>query len=371
MDTVDTIVIGAGVVGLAVAAQLSKKQANVLIIDKNAAFGEETSSRNSEVIHAGIYYPQNSLKAQFCVDGKHALYDYCRQRNIPFKQTGKLLVAQNPDEEAYLQQILDKATANGVDDLTWQSHGELKKTYPELSSSAALLSPSTGIIDVHTYMQSLLAEVEQNDGFFVARTRMLTAEKTDKGFIVTLDSQGESIRLFCRYLINSAGLHSETVAKNISGMPARHIPRLHWCRGHYFSYSGKSPFDKLIYPVPEQNAVGLGIHATLDMGGQLRFGPDTEYIDELNYAVADNLKPKFIRQIKRYFPNLSSEKLQPAYSGIRPKLQGSQDSFKDFVIQNEDIHGVSGLINLFGIESPGLTASLSIARHVGEQLDLM
>ncbi|WP_281558216.1 NAD(P)/FAD-dependent oxidoreductase [Thalassomonas sp. RHCl1] len=370
MDKVDTIIIGAGAVGLATAAQLSKYQENVLIIDKNATFGEETSSRNSEVIHAGIYYPQNSYKAKLCVAGKEALYDYCRQRHIPFYPLGKLIVAQNADEEAYLQQLSDNASANGVNDLSWQSRKALAQHSPELSASAALLSPSTGILDVHAYMQSLLAEAEQNGAFFVARTRMLSAQPNENGFVVTLDSLGEITRLQCRYLINSAGLHSEQVARKIDGLSGHHIPPLHWCRGHYFSYSGKSPFQQLIYPVPEVNTVGLGIHATLDMGGQLKFGPDSQYIDDLDYQVDPQLKEKFCRAIKRYFPKLDPDRLQPAYSGIRPKLQGPGESFKDFVLQDESTHDLPGLIQLFGIESPGITASLAIASQIREKLAL-
>ena len=370
MDRVDSLIIGAGAVGLAVAAQLSKVQKNVLVVDKNDFFGEETSSRNSEVIHAGIYYPPNSYKAKLCVAGKQALYEYCRQWHIPFKPLGKLIVAQNADEEAYLQQLLDNAGASGVSDLSWQSRKVLAQKSPGLSASAALLSPSTGILDVHSYMQCLLAQAQQNDTLFVTRTRMLSAQPNDNGFTVTLDSQGEIIRLQCRYLINCAGLHCEQVARSIAGVATQHIPKIHWCRGHYFSYSGKSPFQQLIYPVPEVNTVGLGIHATLDMAGQLKFGPDSQYIDELDYRVDPALAQKFSRAIKRYFPALEAHRLQPAYSGIRPKLQGPGDKFKDFEIQDQSEHGVKGLIQLFGIESPGITASLAIAKEVSGKLGL-
>ena len=362
MDKVDVIIIGAGVVGLAIAAKLSRQFNDVLIIDKNKSFGEETSSRNSEVIHAGIYYPQDSLKANFCVSGKEKLYQYCQSRKVPFNRLGKLLVAHTLNEEAYLNKMINNAEQNGVNDLSWVTANTLKTKYPEVRASAALLSPSTGIIDVHSYMQTLLAEIEHNGGMFVAQTQMISAKKNEKGYQVQLDSQGEEIGLNCRLLINSGGLHSTVVANNIEYMPKKHIPTMHWCRGHYFSYQGKSPFDKLIYPIPSDN--GLGIHASLDMGGQLKFGPDTQYINELNYDFPNQLKDKFYQVIQKYFPAISMDKLHPAYSGIRPKLQGKDDSFKDFVIQDETVHGQTGLINLFGIDSPGLTSSLAIAEYV-------
>ena len=217
-------------------------------------------------------------------------------------------------------------------------------------------------------MQNLLAQAEQNNAFFVARTRMLHAQAIDQGFIVTIESQKEITQLKCNFLINSAGLHSEQVAKNIVDMPAGLIPKLHWCRGHYFSYAGKSPFNQLIYPIPETS--GLGIHATLDLAGQLKFGPDTQYIDQLDYNFPGDLKAKFVQAIQKYFPDLNQDKLHPAYTGIRPKLQGVNDPFKDFVIQDESDHGINGLINLFGIESPGLTASLAIADQLVQQLSL-
>lgn len=366
MDKVDAIVVGAGVVGLAIAAKLSQQCDNVLIVDKNATFGEETSSRNSEVIHAGIYYPKDSLKALLCVRGKEQLYQYCQQRHIPHQRIGKLLVAHNKAEEAFLDKTLAIAKNNGVHDLTWLREDELNKIEPALSATSALLSPSTGIIDVHSYMQSLLADLEHNKGMFVGNTQMLSAKPITDGFIVELLSGDEKFELQCQYLINSAGLHSTDVAKNIAGVPAELIPQLHWCRGHYFSYSGKSPFNRLIYPIPEAN--GLGIHASLDVGGQLKFGPDTQYVEQLDYKVAPQLKSKFFQAVKAYFPSVDFERLQPAYAGIRPKLQGANDSFRDFCIQGEIEHKVIGLVNLFGIDSPGLTSSLAIAEHVSDLL---
>ncbi len=366
MEKVAAIIIGAGVVGLAIGAKLSNDVNNVLIIDKNPHFGEETSSRNSEVIHAGIYYPQHSLKAKLCVKGKEKLYQYCKDRNIPHQRLGKLLVAHGRAEEISLKNTLKQAALNGVNDLTWLTESELKVSNPELHATAALLSPSTGIIDVHCYMQALLADIEHNKGQFVGQTQFINAEKSRDGFIVTLNSQGEIMQLHCHYLINAGGLHSTKVAENIKALAKTHIPKLYYCRGHYFSYQGKSPFTQLIYPLPQ--AYGLGIHASLDIGGQLKFGPDTQYIDSIDYQVSAHLKAKFVSAIQRYYPTLDESRLQPAYSGIRPKLQGPSDGFKDFIIQGEKEHGLKGLVNLFGIDSPGLTSSLAIAEYVGEQL---
>jgi len=368
MEKVDAIIIGAGVVGLAIAAKLSRTLQNVLLIDKNQSFGEETSSRNSEVIHAGIYYPQNSLKAKLCVEGKALLYHYCQSRKIPHQRLGKLLVAHGEAEELCLAKTIEQAALNGVNDLTWLTSAELKISNPNLNASAALLSPSTGIIDVHSYMQSLLAELEENQGQFVAQTTFVEAQPYDGGFDVTLNSQGEIMQISCDYLINSGGLHSTNLAGNIRGLAKTHIPKLNYCRGHYFSYQGKSPFKQLIYPVPE--AHGLGIHASLDMGGQLKFGPDTQYIDTIDYKVSSKLKEKFVAAVQRYYPTIDAERLQPAYSGIRPKLEGPNDGFKDFVIQGADEHNITGLVNLFGIDSPGLTSSLAIAEHVQSTLKL-
>jgi L-2-hydroxyglutarate oxidase LhgO len=366
MDNVDVIIIGAGVVGLAITAKISATFKNVLIIDKNHSFGEETSSRNSEVIHAGIYYPENSFKAKFCVEGKNKLYQYCQERHIPHQRLGKLIVAHGVSEEAYLAKALKQAQLNHVDDLSWVDCEKLKKTIPELSATAALISPSTGIIDVHSYMQTLLAEAQHNNAQFVGQTSFIKAEPSNKGFNVTLESQGEEITIHCRYLINSAGLHATKVAKNIISLSPMHIPELYYCRGHYFSYQGKSPFKQLIYPVPTDH--GLGIHASLDVGGQLKFGPDTQYINELNYQVSEALKQKFVQAIQRYFPKLDPDRIQPAYAGIRPKLEGPNDGFKDFSIQDKSVHGLTGLINLFGIDSPGLTSSLAIADAVHDMI---
>lgn len=365
METVDTLIVGAGVVGLAVAARLSKNLSNVLIIDKNTSFGEETSSRNSEVIHAGIYYPENTLKSKLCVEGKEQLYQYCINRNIPFSRIGKLIVATDAEQEALLDDILCRAKANQVSDLKILSRREVINIEPQVKSTTALYSPSTGIIDSHSFMQSLLSEAETNGALFSPLTELINVEVIKNGFIVKVSCQGEAFTFQCRSLINSGGLHADKVARCINSLSEEFIPNVNFCRGHYFSYSGVSPFKHLVYPVPSEN--GLGIHATFDMYGQLKFGPDTEFINEIDYTIPEWLKDQFVHSIKKYFPLIDESKLQPAYAGIRPKLNKNQ--FNDFMIQDENQHGIKGLINLFGIESPGLTASLAIANLVSEVLE--
>lgn len=371
MDQVDVIVVGAGVVGLAIAARMSKHYQHVILVDQNTLIGEETSSRNSEVIHAGIYYPKDSLKALLCVRGKALLYEYCQDRKIPHQAIGKLIVATQQDELDTLNSTKEKAAANDVLDLEPKSHHQLKRISPELNAVEALYSPSTGIIDSHAFMQSLLGDLEREGGMFIGQTRCEHIIQTNHGFEVSFTSQGESITLNAPIVINSAGLGAQTLATKIDNMPKAHIPPLHLCRGHYFSYAGKNPFSQLIYPLPEKSGAGLGIHATLDLSNQLKFGPDTQYLNKgIDYQFdphqIDALKQKFTTAIQRYWPTMEPEKLHPAYIGIRPKLQGPDDEFKDFVIQNGSEFGLNGLINLYGIESPGLTSSLAIAEYVAD-----
>lgn len=363
MDKVETLVIGAGVVGLAIGAELSKSQ-NALVIEQNAHFGEHTSSRNSEVIHAGIYYPENSLKASLCVQGKAHLYKHCQAFHVPVKPIGKVLIAQNDDEAEKLETIRLQALNNGVDGLVWLSKQAQKDYAPDLHFSEALYSPSTGIIDSHQLMYSFITQIEQNQSLYVANTRFVKATPDETGFVVYLLCDGEEMQLHCKNLINTAGLFAQDVARHIEGVNDTLIPELHYCRGQYFTYQGKHPFKHLIYPIPEQH--GLGIHATLDMANQLKFGPDTEFIDSLNYQTDETQKAKFVSAIKRYWPNLDETKLHCDYAGIRPKLTLSGQ--QDFIIQTELQHGITGLVNLFGIESPGLTASMAIAKLVAHIL---
>lgn len=356
------VVIGAGVVGLAIATKLQQQFSHVLLIDKNNNFGEETSSRNSEVIHAGIYYPENSIKAKLCVEGKERLYAFCQQHNVPHHRLGKLIVSHSDDECEALNKIKQQAEINGVVDLQWKSQAQVNQLEPNVSAKQALFSPSTGIIDVNSYMAALVHKFQQQGGLFVAQTEAQKVAKIQSGFCLTLNSVGETTTIESEIVINSAGLHSTTVAENIADLAKIHIPQIHYCRGHYFSYSGKSPLNHLVYPIP--NTHGLGIHASLDVGGQLKFGPDTQFIDEIDYTVDEALKEKFYRAIRQYFPTIDKTKLQPAYSGIRPKLQAPNQAVQDFHIQTEKQHQIKGLVNLFGIESPGLTSSLAIAEQV-------
>lgn len=370
MEKVDVVIVGAGVVGLAIAAELSAQFESVVLIDKNERFGEETSSRNSEVIHAGIYYPKGSLKAKLCVEGKYLLYQHCDEYHVPYKKVGKLIVATSEKEEGVLAQIKQKSDANGVTDLTEVGQEELNKLEPNLSATKALFSPSTGIVDSHQYMLSLLGKFESNGGMFVPQTEFNNAEYVslddENHFVVRTTNNNEEFTFQTNFLINSAGLHASNVATSITGLVDDQIPETLFCRGHYFSYSAKSLFNHLIYPVPEQ--AGLGIHATLDMAGQVKFGPDTQYIDEIEYGVDGKLKDKFCSAIKTYFPEIDVSKLQPDYSGIRPKLVEEGEGSADFRIDFEPDHKVKGLVNLFGIESPGLTASLAIAKYIKQNL---
>ncbi|ABO22402.1 NAD(P)/FAD-dependent oxidoreductase [Shewanella loihica] len=372
MDKLDAIVIGAGVVGLAVAASLSRRFGNVLIIDRAETIGTGISSRNSEVIHAGIYYPTGSLKAQLCVEGKRQLYAYCRRRGVAVNSLGKLIVATQVEQEAQLDALFTQARANGVDDLNPLGRRQLQALEPALKASAGLLSPSTGIVDSHGLMLSLLAEAEEYGAIFCPHTEFITTQADANGFRVELMQQGERVSLETSFLINCAGLFATEVATRIEGLAESLVPQLYWCKGHYFAYQGKSPFAHLIYPVPEPGLKGLGIHATIDLGGQLKFGPDAQYMvpDSLeDYRVPEALRQRFHQAIASYYPGIAIERLQTAYAGIRPKLQGPDDTeVADFLIQGEAQHGIPGLVNLLGIESPGLTASLAIAEQVSRQL---
>jgi len=361
----DHLVIGAGVIGLAIAKRLSDSGKECFVVEKNGAFGEETSSRNSEVIHAGIYYPQNSLKAKLCIEGKTALYQYCQSRNLPHQQLGKLIVATSKDEESQLDLIEQKAINNGVTDLNWLNHQQLKTIEPNVKSTAALLSPSTGIVDVHQYMLSLVGDIEDAGNPIVYYADVHQIEQTSSGWKVRLFNQGEELSIHCRWLINAAGLH----ANKLAAMYQTDTPKLHFCRGLYFSYSGKNLFKHLIYPVPEKNTVGLGIHATLDLAGQVKFGPDTHYLDSIDYSFPEGsalleTRQRWAKAIQSYYPDIEIERLTPSYAGIRPKLSGAKGAAKDFVIEGPNQHDLDNLIHLLGIESPGLTSSLAIAKYV-------
>lgn len=364
---VEYIVVGAGVVGLAIARSLAKQGKEVLIVEAEPLFGSGISSRNSEVIHAGLYYPVDSLKAKLCLRGKELLYDYCEQQHIAHQRLGKLLVATDESEIAQLMTIKKNAEQCGVNDLKILSPGEVIALEPQLSCQLALLSPSTGIVDSHALMFSLLGEAELAGAQLVLNTALKKAElKGPNHFICYFDDSDQSI-ISCAYLINASGLHATDLAKNFAGLDQRYIPEAYYyCKGNYFSYSGKSPFKHLIYPMP--NSAGLGVHLTLDLGGQIKFGPDVSWIDEENYDVDNELAKSFYKAVRHYWPSLKNDTLHAAYAGIRPKLSGPHQAAADFVISSKSQHGISGLLNLFGIESPGLTAALAIAEKVADEL---
>lgn len=364
-ERLDCVVVGAGVVGLAIARALALAGREVVVLEKASSFGTETSSRNSEVIHAGIYYPAGSLKARLCVTGKHSLYDYCRERGIPHRRIGKIMLAAGEEQMATLRAQKRSARANGVDDLRWLSRQDIAAAEPCVTGIAGLLSPSTGIIDGHAFMLSLVGDVENAGGTMVYRSPVLGGRVGEAG--ITLDVGGEQgTSVDCTSLVNAGGLHAQALAANLAGFPGDKIPPRHIAVGHYFTLSGAAPFEHLIYPVPEEG--GLGIHVTLDVGGQVRFGPDVKWLEEIDYSFDEGRKASFVEAIARYYPDLDAGRLQPGYTGIRPKIAGQGMGFGDFRIDGPRAHGIPGLVNLFGIESPGLTAALAIADTVAAML---
>ncbi|WP_312364571.1 NAD(P)/FAD-dependent oxidoreductase [Ensifer sp.] len=363
VEQVECIVAGAGVIGLAVARQLAQAGREVILVEAADRIGSGTSSRNSEVIHAGIYYPPGSLMARLCVEGRILLYDYCRERGIGHRQCGKLIVATSAAELAHLPTIAARAAENGVTDLRQISAADARGLEPALATTGALLSPSTGIIDSHAYMTSLLGDAE-NAGAVLALNSPVERGKVTPGGIVVDVGGADPMRLACRLFVNAAGLAAPGLASRIEGMPQALVPREFYAKGDYFSHVGKQPFSRLIYPVPVKG--GLGIHLTLDMAGQARFGPDIEWVETLNYDVDPEKAASFYAGVRRYYPDLKDGALVPAYSGIRPKIVPPDVAIQDFVLQGPGAHGVPGLINLFGIESPGLTASLALAKRVTE-----
>jgi L-2-hydroxyglutarate oxidase LhgO len=358
---VDAIVVGAGVVGLAVARALAAAGDEVLVLEAAERIGSGISARNSEVIHAGLYYPAGSLKATLCVRGKALLYDYCASHGIPHRRLGKLLVAVDDAEHTRLAAIATQAAVNGVDDLAWLDAGQLAELEPELRGRHALLSPSSGIVDSHALMLSLQGEFEDRGGMLALNAPLVGGAVGGTRLRVEVGGAARQ-RLTCARLINCAGLAAQQVARRLAGDAAVQVPPLHYAKGNYFALPSRAPFRHLVYPVPE--AAGLGIHLTLDLAGQARFGPDVEWVETETYAVDPARRPRFEQAIRRYWPGLPEGRLQPDYAGIRPKLCPAGAPPSDFVIQGPAEHGVDGWVNLYGIESPGLTASLAIAEHV-------
>lgn len=367
MDSVDAVVVGAGVVGLAVARALARAGREVLVLEAEEGFGTQTSSRNSEVIHAGIYYPAGSLKARLCVAGKQRLYRYCAERGVAHRRIGKLLVAADASELPMLETYAKKSALNGVPLQPVDAAG-VERMEPAVRAVAGLWSDTTGIIDSHGLMLALLGDAEAAGASLVTHTPVTGGRVVDGGF--ELDTGGaDPMTLRCRLLVNSAGLHAQRLARSIDGIPPALVPPTYYAKGHYFTLAGRSPFSSLVYPMPDH--AGLGIHVTLDLAGQCKFGPDvTRWLDAPDYAFEDGLEERFYRAIRRYWPGLPDGALQPGYTGVRPKVTGPTEAAGDFMLQGPAAHGIDGLVNLFGIESPGLTASLAIAAEVGAMLGL-
>jgi len=364
---IDCIVLGAGVVGLAVARELAQSGREVLVVEKTEAIGTGTSSRNSEVIHAGIYYPQGSQKARLCVEGKHMLYEYCRQRGVEHKKLGKLIVAATPAQSAKLDQIAERARLNGVDDLYRISGAEARALEPALVCDAALVSPSTGIVDSHGLMLALQGDAEGHGAQCVFHTEFVRGRVLPEGGFELEFSGDEPMTLTANLVINATGLSAPGTARSLEGQPTDLIPQAYYCKGSYFTLSGRAPFSHLIYPMPDN--AGLGVHLTLDLGGQAKFGPDTQWIDSEDYTMDPRRGDAFYEAVRRYWPALPDGALNPGYTGIRPKIVGQDEAAADFVIAGPRDHGVRGLVNLFGIESPGLTACMAVAQATREALE--
>ncbi len=367
MDSVQTVVIGAGVIGLAIARELALSGREVVVLEREKAFGTVTSARNSEVIHAGIYYEPGSLKARVCVDGRQRLVEFCRSHGVGHRICGKLIVAASDAERAGLEKIERRAQAAGVHSLRWLDGAQAGALEPALSCRHALLSPETGIIDSHGLMLALLGEAEDRGAMLALLSEVSSGEVRADGFELEVAGEAGPMRLRCRELVNAAGLGAQGVASRIQGLAAGSVPPLHLAKGNYFSLSGRCPFSRLIYPIP--NEAGLGVHLTLDLGGQGRFGPDVEWVSETGYEVDPRRGDSFYDEIRTYWTDLPDGALQPAYAGMRPKLVGPDAPAADFRIDGASVHGAPGLVNLFGIESPGLTGCLAIASRVREVLD--
>ena len=366
MDRVDCVVVGAGVVGLAVARTLALAGREVLILEAEAAFGTATSARNSEVIHAGIYYPQGSLKGRLCVAGRRQLYDFCDSHGVAYRRCGKLIVATDEAQIAALEQLQRHAQANGVDDLQRLDRSEVLALEPQVQAVAGLFSPSTGIVDSHALMLALLGDAERHGAVLALNTPVEGIAVTSEGLHVHIGG-ADPLQLLARTVVNCAGHGAPILAAHTAGLGPAARPRQYFAKGSYFSLAGRTPFGHLVYPLPEPG--GLGVHLTLDLAGQARFGPDVQWVEDLDYRIEPERANGFYAAIRRYWPGLPDDSLQPAYTGIRPKISGPGEAAADFRIDGPAQHGIAGLVNLFGIESPGLTACLAIAEHVCGLLD--
>lgn len=365
MEKLDCVVIGAGVIGLAAARAIAKKGREVFILESTEGIGNEASSRNSEVIHAGLYYPTDSLKARLCVQGRNQLYQYCEDSGINHSRIGKLVVATDESQTPKLRQIESQAKINGVEDLRVLDRSEVHALEPDLRCEAALFSPSTGIIDSHGLMECLLADAEDQEAIIALGSPVAGGHIRSDGIVLEVGGS-DPMNILCRTVVNCTGIHAADVARSMEGFPEETLPRISMCKGNYFTVSGNIPFSRLIYPTPSQS--GLGIHLTFDLAGQARFGPDSEWVEKIDYLIDEDRTEMFYEAARRYWPDLPDGSLHPGYSGIRAKLSGPGEDAADFLIQGPDDHGVSGLVNMLGIDSPGLTASMAIADEVARIL---
>lgn len=364
-EKIDCAVIGAGVIGLAVARKLAMSGGEVVLLEAEAHFGTHTSSRNSEVIHAGIYYPTGSLKARLCFAGRNALYRYCADHDVNHRRVGKVIVACDDSELAGLEKYRRQAEVNGCMDLRMLTGAELAGMEPHVRCVAGFVSPSTGIIDAHGLMLAYLGDAQAHGGALAVASPVVSGEVTGEGVVLQVGGQ-DPMKLICRSVVNSAGFNAQAVARSIKGIPQRTIPPTYYAIGHYYTLSGTRPFERLIYPVARQD--WLGVHVTIDLGGQVKFGPDFAWIDRIDYRFDESREQAFYTAIRRYFPGLEDGALHPGYTGIRPKTHGPGTPAPDFMIQGPRDHGVPGMVSLYGIESPGLTASLAIADYVADLL---
>jgi L-2-hydroxyglutarate oxidase LhgO len=360
-ESVDCVVIGAGVVGLAIARELALSAREVIVLEAEDSIGNHTSSRNSEIIHAGLYYPKGSLKARLCVAGKRMLYAYCAEHGVPHRHIGKIVVATRPDEIEALGSYIAKGEANGVADLRWLTAAELHELEPAVRCVAGFESPSTGIVDSHALMLALQGDAESAGASVALRSPIVSGAIHEQDIVLNVGG-AEPTTLLCRSVVNSAGLFAQDVSRVLAGVPPASIPPQYFAKAHYYTLSGRSPFRRLVYPVATN--ASLGVHVTLDLGGQARFGPDVAWVDGVDYSFDESRAPLFYEAVRRYYPDLKDGQLQPGYTGVRPKISGPNEPAADFLIQGPADHGIRGFVNLYGIESPGLTASLAIARHV-------
>ena len=356
----DVTIIGAGVVGLSIAKFCSEHGYSVVVLEQESRAGEGVSSRNSGVLHAGIYYPENSLKTKFCVSGNKLLYEYANQKRINHKKIGKHIIASNKNDIEKLHKIYNQGIKNLVE-VDLLSKRKMKEIYPDLKIEEAIFSPNTGIIDVPELVSALEGDIQHNGGLISFNTTFISAEKIEQGFKI-LCNDGNSYEFDTRYLVNASGLYSDTISQKIDALGDGHFSSIKYAKGHYFKYNGNHPFTTLVYPLA--NEFSSGLHVGFDLSGQIRFGPDITWVDEIDFCFDESLKSKFIESIKQYWPQIDSTKLHPDYVGIRPKLQSFNETMKDFSIKGFNDHGVDGLINIQGVESPGVTSCLSIGKYV-------